>query len=137
MSDNLSLDAKEAGDVERYNALHEEAINAYLKAIELKPDYFDANFNLGALYFNEAVQGITLADDMWKPRMTKAESAAQKQLETDAKALLEIARPYLEAAHATDSSNIEVMRSLRDVYTRTGNDEMMLEMSTQIKAASN
>ena len=101
------------------------------------PDYFDANFNLGALYFNEAVQGITEADDMWKPRMTKAESAAQKQLETDAKALLEIARPYLEAAYATDSSNIEVMRSLRDVYTRTGNDEKMLEITAKIKAASN
>ena len=35
VSDNLSLDAQEAGDVERYNILHEDAINAYLKAIEL------------------------------------------------------------------------------------------------------
>ena len=28
----------------------------YKKAIELKPDYFDANYNLGALYFNEGVR---------------------------------------------------------------------------------
>ena len=49
----------------------EEAIEAYLKALEVKADYFDANYNLGALYFNQAVQGINEANDMWKPRMTK------------------------------------------------------------------
>jgi len=35
----------------------DEAIGAYIKALEIAPDYFDANYNLGALYFNQAVQG--------------------------------------------------------------------------------
>jgi hypothetical protein len=68
----------------------------------VKSDYFDANYNLGALYFNQAVQGINEANDMWKPRMTKAESDQQKTLEEDAKALFGTAKPYLETAHATD-----------------------------------
>ena len=115
----------------------DEAIEAYKKALEVKADYFDANYNLGALYFNQAVQGINAANDMWKPRMTKAESDAQKKLEDDAKALFETAKPYLEAAHATDANDLETMRSLRDIYTRTGDDDKMLELTAKIKAASN
>ncbi|OUU19309.1 MAG: hypothetical protein CBC05_00200 [Crocinitomicaceae bacterium TMED45] len=115
----------------------EEAIEAYKKALEIKADYFDANYNLGALYFNQAVQGINAANDMWKPRMTKAESEAQKQMENDAKSLFETAKPYLEAAHATDANDLETMRSLRDIYARTGDDDKMLELTAKIKAASN
>ena len=115
----------------------DEAIEAYKKALEVKADYFDANYNLGALYFNQAVQGINAANDMWKPRMTKAESDAQRQLEDDAKALFETAKPYLEAAHATDADDLETMRSLRDIYARTGDDDKMLELTAKIKASSN
>ena len=115
----------------------DEAIAAYLKALEVKPDYFDANYNLGALYFNQAVQGTNAANDMWKPRMTKAESAKQKSMEDDAKALFETAKPYLEAAHLADENDLETMRSLRDIYARTGEDDKMLELSNKIKAASN
>ena len=112
----------------------EEAIEAYLKALEVKADYFDANYNLGALYFNQAVQGINEANDMWKPRMTKTESDAQKKLENDAKALFATAKPYLEAAHAVDADDVETMRSLRDVYARTGDDDKLLDMSAKLKA---
>jgi len=115
----------------------DEAIEAYKKALAVKSDYFDANYNLGALYFNQAVQGINAANDMWKPRMTKAESDAQKQMENDAKGLFETAKPYLESAHATDANDLETMRSLRDIYARTGDDDKMLELTTKIKAASN
>ncbi len=34
----------------------ENAKLAYAKAIELKPDHFDANYNMGALYFNQAIE---------------------------------------------------------------------------------
>ena len=112
----------------------EEAIEAYRKALEVKPDYFDANYNLGALYFNQAVQGINEANDMWKPRMTKSESDAQKKLEGDAKALFATAKPYLEAAHAVDTDDVETIRSLRDVYARTGEDDKLLDMSAKLKA---
>ena len=112
----------------------DEAIEAYLKALEVKADYFDANYNLGALYFNQAVQGINEANDMWKPRMTKAESDAQKKLEDHAKALFATAKPYLEAAHAQDADDVETMRSLRDVYARTGDDDKLLDMSAKLKA---
>jgi tetratricopeptide (TPR) repeat protein len=114
----------------------EEAIEAYLKALDVKADYFDANYNLGALYFNQAVQGINAANDMWKPRMTKSESDAQKTLENDAKALFETAKPYLESAHASQPGDVETMRSLRDIYARTGEDDKMIDINNRLKAIS-
>lgn len=111
----------------------EEAADAYVKALEIDGEYFDANYNLGAMYFNEAVQGINAANDMWKPRMTKAESAKQKELEAAAKNMFLQARPYLEAAHQSIPTDIDTIRSLRDIYARTGQDDLMLKMSELLK----
>jgi tetratricopeptide (TPR) repeat protein len=111
----------------------ELAAEAYLKALEINDAYFDANYNLGAMYFNEAVQGINAANDMWKPRMTKAEGAEQKSLEDAAKEKFIEARPFLEAAHEANPEDIDTIRSLRDIYARTGQDELMLKMSDLLK----
>ena len=111
----------------------ELAAEAYLKALEINVMYFDANYNLGAMYFNEAVQGINAANDMWKPRMTKAESAEQKALEDAAKEKFIEARPFLETAHKANLEDIDTIRSLRDIYARTGQDDLMLKMSRLLK----
>jgi tetratricopeptide (TPR) repeat protein len=109
------------------------AAEAYLKALTIAPTYFDANYNLGAMYFNQAVQGINESNDMWKPRMSKAETAKQKKLENSAKEMFATAKPYLEAAHATNAADIDTIRSLRDIYARTGEDDLMLKMSGLLK----
>jgi tetratricopeptide (TPR) repeat protein len=111
----------------------ELAAEAYLKALELQATYFDANYNLGAMYFNQAVQGTNEANDMWKPRMTKAESNKQKSLEDSAKEMFTRARPFLEAAHLENAEDIDTIRSLRDIYARTGQDDLMLKMSELLK----
>jgi tetratricopeptide (TPR) repeat protein len=109
------------------------AAEAYLKAIDIKPDYFDANYNLGAMYFNQAVEGINAANDMWKPRMSAAETAEQKSVEEAAKEMFVSGRPYLEAAHLANTEDIDTIRSLRDIYARTGQDDLMLQMSGLLK----
>ena len=113
---------------------YEEAIIAYKKAIEVKADYFDANYNLGALYFNKAVLGINDANEMWKPRMTKTEAANQKKLEADSKSMFITARPYLESAFEVDPNDIETIRSLKDIYARTGEDDKFIKMNDLLKS---
>lgn len=113
--------------------MQEEAIAAYSKSLAIKADYFDANYNLGALYFNMAVQMVNDANDMWKPRMSKDESTKQKSLEDGGKAMFSTALPYLEQALAVDANDRETLRSLRDIYARVGMDEKMLEVSAKLK----
>ena len=114
---------------------YDEAILAYQKAIDVKSDYFDANYNLGALYFNKAVLGINEANEMWKPRMTKAEAASQKKLEEDSKSMFVTARPYLESAFEVDPTDLETIRSLKDIYARTGEDDKFIQMNNLLKGA--
>jgi len=43
------------------------------------------------------------------------------------------ARPFLEAAHMANAEDIDTIRSLRDIYARTGQDDLMLKMSGLLK----
>ena len=113
--------------------MQNEAVDAYTKSLGIKADYFDANYNLGALYFNKAVQMINEANDMWKPRMSKDEATKQKELEDGGKAMFSTALPYLEKALDVEPEDRETLRSLRDIYARVGMDEKMLEISAKLK----
>ena len=113
--------------------MQDEAVDAYSKSLEIKGDYFDANYNLGALYFNKAVQMVNEANDMWKPRMSKDEATKQKELEDGGKAMFSTALPYLETALEVEPEDRETLRSLRDIYARVGMDEKMLEVSAKLK----
>ncbi|MGB1032519.1 MAG: tetratricopeptide repeat protein, partial [Flavobacteriales bacterium] len=101
----------------------EEAQSAYVKALEVNPDYFDANYNLGAMYFNKGVEKVKVANDV-PPRETKKYDAIM----SEANAAFQQALPYLEKAFEVNSADVQTIRSLRDIYARTGNDDKMLEM---------
>ena len=113
--------------------MQDEAVDAYTKSLGIKADYFDANYNLGALYFNKAVQMVNEANDIWKPRMSKDEATKQKELEDGGKAMFSTALPYLEKALDVEPEDRETLRSLRDIYARVGMDEKMLEVSAKLK----
>ena len=114
--------------------MQDEAVEAYSMSLGIKPDYFDANYNLGALYFNKAVQMVNDANDMWKPRMSKEESTKQSDMEAGGKAMFSTALPFLEKALDVDPNDRETLRSLRDIYARVGMDDKMLEVSAKLKS---
>lgn len=93
----------------------EEAIAAYKKAIELKPDYFDANYNLGAMFFNDGAEMANQANKIPTSKMAEYDAAKKK---FDAK--FQEALPYLEKAHKLNPDDVGTMQSLRQLYTRLG-----------------
>ncbi|MEC8335631.1 MAG: tetratricopeptide repeat protein [Bacteroidota bacterium] len=111
----------------------DEAIEAYGKALDVKPNYFDANYNLGALYFNRAVESFNVANDMWSPRMTKTQAASQKAEETKSKELFRAALPYLLDANCSKPNDAETLRSLKDCLARTGEDDLFAKASSNLK----
>ncbi|RMG78691.1 MAG: DUF3808 domain-containing protein [Bacteroidetes bacterium] len=111
-----------------YNELGEldKAIEDYKKAIELDEKYFDAYYNLGALYFNQAAEYFnkiqTITDN------TKYQEEKKKADEMFQKAL-----PYLEKAHELNPSDKPTMQSLKQLYVRTGNMEKYNEMKEKLQ----
>lgn len=101
-----------------HEALEEgdEAIAAYSKAVEVKPDYFDAYYNLGAFIFNQGVGYNNSANEL-DFRSQKKEIAA---LEAKADEAFKNAIPHLEKAHEIDPSDKATMQSLSQLYVRMG-----------------
>ncbi|MFM1930882.1 MAG: hypothetical protein RL226_185, partial [Bacteroidota bacterium] len=106
----------------------EEAIVAYKKALELKSDYFDANYNLGALYFNQGVAKVNEANDV-PPSQTKR----YKMLMDEANAIFALALPYLESAHRVNPTDKDTMRSLSSIYARTGDDAKLSDIKKKLE----
>jgi tetratricopeptide (TPR) repeat protein len=112
-----------------------EAIKAYKRAIEIKPDYFDAYYNLGALYFNEGIKFFQEADQILRTGYTNENLRKSSQLEEKSKTIWrESAQPYLEEAFTQISPEHEyfeiVLRSLRELYMRTGQSEKLEATNT-------
>ncbi len=113
---------------DRQFAFH-EAIKAYENAIELQPDFFDAVYNLGVLYFNRGIRIFEQAEE----RLRETHDFAQYQEdEKEFKQAWLEAQPYLEEAKnmlEMDDPNMEiVVISLVELYARTEQPEKLEEI---------
>lgn len=106
-----------------------EAEKAYLKAVEIKPDYFEANYNLGALYVNEAAQVIDEANKL--PLSAVQEYDALKVKADD---ILRKSIPFLESASTLDPKDRSTLLSLKEIYTRLQMYDKMKNVNEKISA---
>ncbi len=90
---------------------------SYEKAIEIKPDYFDAYYNLGALYFNKGADMLKAANEI-PPNEQKKYDAAVKEAFVE----LDKAVPYLEKAHEIDTKEKSTMLTLKEIYFKLRGD---------------
>lgn len=95
----------------------DEAVKSYEKALEIKPDFYDAVYNIGVLYFNKGVKYIEEANKVPAREVEKYDSLI-------AKAHIEFKHsiPYMEQAYGLDPSNEVVIETLRNLYFRYRNE---------------
>lgn len=91
----------------------DDAANSYLTAIKLKEDYFDAYYNLGALYYNKGVKQVGIADAIPSDQPEKYEVEKNKADNEFKKAIL-----YLEGARKINPTDKLTMESLKTLYFR-------------------
>jgi tetratricopeptide (TPR) repeat protein len=128
--DNLANPKDAAGkDMEKpkdYDNLMLSAENDYKKAIELKPDYYDALFNLGVLYNNKGVALNKKAD-------TITDNAKYKEANDKATEEFKKALPILEKALEVNPKDKNTMSALKMIYARTQQPEKVKEMAEKLK----
>jgi len=108
---------------------------SYDKAVEIKPDYFDAYYNLGALYFNKGADMLKEANNIPPNQQEKYEAAVKESFKE-----LEKALPALEKAHEIDPNEESTMLTLKEIYFKLRNDSddymaKYKEMNEKVKAA--
>ncbi|MCB0381177.1 MAG: tetratricopeptide repeat protein [Flavobacteriales bacterium] len=92
----------------------DKAVADYKKAIEIKPDYYDAHFNLGAYFFNKGAEKINEANALPYNETKKFEA-----MKLEAKKLFETSIPSIEKANELNPKDVDTANMLIKVYTQT------------------
>lgn len=106
----------------------EGAKSAYEKAISIKNDYFDAYYNLGALFFNRGVKQVDVANavpandpDRYEAEKAKADDEFKKAI------------PYMEKAHECNPKDKYTLESLKALYYRQKMTDKQKEVEEKMK----
>lgn len=108
----------------------DEAKLDYVKAVELQSDNFDANYSLGAFYYNSGVDTLDWADKNI-PINKFSELGKYQEISNQ---LFEEALPYLEKAYAIQEKNVAVLSTLKTIYYRLGKQDKYTEVDEKLKS---
>ena len=105
----------------------DNAIKDYNKAIELDPSSFGSNYNLGALYFNKAVELNNLAN-------STSNDVKYKKIKKEADLYFDKGLPFLEAAYQLNSKDKNTLLSLKQLYYMKGDYKKSEDIKRQISS---
>jgi tetratricopeptide (TPR) repeat protein len=127
--DNASLIVIRATLYDQLNR-KQEAEQDYLKALKTDPDNYDVNYNLGAFYFNTAVDTLQWAEtNLTADKMD--EYAKYKEISNT---YFTNALPFLQKADALKPNNLDVLGTLKTIYYRLGQIDKYNEITVKIDA---
>ena len=98
----------------------------YKASLVINPDAFGTNYNLGALYFNTAIEQNNKAN-------ATSNNLTHKKLKSKADALFAKALPFLEKAYAIDSKDKNTLLSLKQLYYMNGDYAKSSDMKKTIE----
>ncbi len=108
-----------------------KAEEAYKKAIELKPDFFDAIYSIGAMYYNTAVEMANLANKIKSDQVKEYNEAKDKSDDVFKKSL-----PFLERAYELNPKDKNTLFSLKQLYVRLGQTEKYKKVKDELDQLS-
>lgn len=111
--------------------LKDKAIGYYKKAIELNPDNPGAKINIAVLILAGEAE---LNEKMNALGTSNADYAKYDDFKAQKNDLYREAVPYLESALESRADNIEIVRTLKGIYSQLGDDEKFKIMKDRLQA---
>ena len=103
------------------------AIQAYKETLDVDPNYFDALFNLGAIYFNKGGEVINEAN-----KLPISETAKYEKMLSDGNNFLNLALPYLEKCETLQPKDKNTLVSLKEIYARLNMKQKLDEVNVKL-----
>lgn len=107
---------------------YSKAETAYKRAIEIDTKYFDAYYNLGAMWFNWGVETFNKTVNLPASKQ-KEYDEGKRSYELQFRAAL----PYLEQALVIDPKDRNTMISLKEIYAKVGEFQKSNEMKKKLE----
>ncbi len=103
------------------------AIDGYKEAIAVDSNYFDALFNLGAIYYNKGGDVINEAN-----KLPINETAKYNEMLADGNNYLNLALPYLEKCETLQPQDKSTLISLKEIYARLNMKEKLMDVNDKL-----
>jgi tetratricopeptide (TPR) repeat protein len=105
----------------------DKALEAYRKAIEIDPNYADANLNAGVVLMNQVRD---LLNDLNNQELTAGEQSARiKELKENLKPV----EAYFSKVLEVEPNNSSALRGLKNYYDFSENEEKSKEISERLE----
>jgi tetratricopeptide (TPR) repeat protein len=105
----------------------------YEKAIELNPDYYDANYNLAVIHYNKAREVIHELNELSLDEYRKQEAAYAEK----AQVYFRDALPYFEkAAEVAADDDLQLLETLQGIYLKLNMKDQASALDAKIKVLS-
>ena len=109
------------------------AVENYEKAVELNPEYYEANYNLGVMHYNKARSIISELNNLPLSEYRTQEAAYVER----AQAIFKVALPYFEkAAEIKPNEDIQLLETLEGVYLQLKMPDKAAAIEARIKTLS-
>ena len=105
----------------------EQAKSTFAKAMEIDPEYADAIGNYGRLFFNEALEDQTKANDI-------VDNTEYRKAIAQVKDKFRFALPYFEKAHQLKPQERDYMLGLRAIYYGLDMGDELERIETELEA---
>ncbi len=112
----------------------EQAINYYKRALELDPDYINAKVNLAVIILERE---DTIIEEMNSLGTSPAENKKYDELRAERDNLYKEAIPYLESALKNRPDDMNILRTLMNIYSILGQDDKFKETKAKIESLEN
>lgn len=99
----------------------EKAVEQYKKALELEPNNFAANYNVGAMYVNKAKVLNDKANEL-------SDNKEAEKLQAEAIGLMKTALPYIEKAYSVKNDDLQTVQDLIGLYAYLEKTDEMNKM---------
>lgn len=119
--DALAASSREEGNMDQAQEFQDKAMKTYEEAIEIDPENFEINNNIGITFYNNAVE---LIQESQKIKDYRKAGKMQEQ----AKEVFKEALPYLEKAYHLDCGGGTLYNVLNETYIRTGNSDKVEDL---------
>jgi tetratricopeptide (TPR) repeat protein len=111
----------------------EQAITAYKNSIEIKPDFWEGYFNLGAIYNNEAKRLQDVANNIPAGKDNKKYEEGKKLAEAQFNLALPNLEKALELAPKDSPDLLPLLKTLKQIYSLMGMNDKYNEMKKRIE----